>query len=91
MIRYLLCVAFLSALLIGSASAGEMKDLVFERCLSCHDMEKVCVVKSNNLKWWKESTQRMVGYQKDLLTTEEVDAMSKFLAAEANRKTVCVQ
>lgn len=89
MFRYVLCVAFLSVLLVGSALAGEMKDLVFERCLSCHDMEKVCVVKSNNLKWWKESTQRMVEYQKDLLTAEEVDAMSKFLATEKNRKTVC--
>lgn len=54
-------------------------------------MEKVCVVKSNDVKWWKDSVQRMVDYQKDLLTAGEVDAMGTFLAVEANRNMVCAK
>ena len=54
-------------------------------------MEKVCVVKSNDVKWWKDSVQRMVDYQKDLLTAGEVDAMGAFLAVEVNQNMVCAK
>ena len=90
--KYALAVLLLACLLFGTAMAGgDMKVLIADRCLSCHDMEKVCVVKSNDVKWWKDSVQRMVDYQKDLLTAGEVDAMGAFLAVEANRNMVCAK
>ena len=57
--KYALAVLLPACLLFGTAMAGEdMKVLIADRCLSCHDMEKVCVVKSNDVKWWRRQIGR---------------------------------
>jgi hypothetical protein len=67
-----------------------MEDLVQQRCLGCHEMDRVCDVETNDLQWWNTAVLRMVEYDSDLLTDDEAAAMSAFLADGEKRATVCV-
>jgi len=68
-----------------------MGNLVQERCLGCHEMDRVCDVETNDPQWWKTAVLRMVEYDNDLLTNDEAVAMSAFLANSETRATVCVK
>lgn len=83
--------AFLIALALaaGFAQAGGAGALVSERCLDCHEMDKVCLVQSDDAQWWKGTVLRMVEYRKDLLTPDEASSVSAFLADPQRRASVC--
>jgi uncharacterized Fe-S center protein len=72
------------------AQDSGMANLVQERCLGCHEMDKVCDVETNDPQWWSTAVLRMVEYDSDLLTDDEAAAMSAFLADGETRATVCV-
>jgi len=81
--------AALFLLLTCFAQAQDMGALVHERCLDCHDMDRVCLVASDDTKWWQDTVVRMIQYKADLLTPAEADAMGAFLADKNNRAPLC--
>lgn len=86
---YVLGAVLVMTIAVNAALAGDIGTMVSERCLGCHDMEKVCAVTSNDPVWWKGAVLRMVEYQADLLTPDEAETMGAFLADETQRKTLC--
>jgi uncharacterized Fe-S center protein len=71
------------------AQAQDPVSLVRERCHSCHELDKVCHVESNDAQWWNTTVLRMVEYRENLLTQGEAASLSAFLADSASRASVC--
>lgn len=82
---------FLAALVLAAcfARAEGAGALVSERCLDCHGMDKICLVKSDDAQWWKAAVLRMVEYRSDLLSAGEASAVASFLADPQQRASVC--
>lgn len=73
----------------GMVWAGETGSLILDRCVGCHDLEKTCLVETNDEPWWDATILRMVEYQSDLLEAEEVGRVRQFLVDEEKRKALC--
>jgi hypothetical protein len=79
----------LTLLFFGLAWADDPKALVLDRCVSCHDLEKTCLVETNDVQWWDQTIARMVEYEPDLLSAAESDTIRGFLTQSGSRKTLC--
>lgn len=86
-----LLTALATVLLFGACfvQAEGTGALVVDRCQECHGLDKTCAVQSGDAQWWSETVSRMVEYKDGLLSTAETDAVSRFLADEKNRASVC--
>jgi hypothetical protein len=82
---------FLTALVLLACFAGaqDTGSLVLERCQDCHEMDKTCLVQSDDTQWWQSTVLRMVEYKSELLTADEASAVSAFLADPQKRASVC--
>ena len=63
--------------------------LILERCQDCHEMDKTCLVQSDDAQWWQTTVLRMVEYKGELLTADEAATVSAFLADPQKRASVC--
>ena len=83
--------AFLTVLVLLACFAGaqDTGSLILERCQDCHEMDKVCLVGSDDAKWWQETVLRMVEYKSELLTADDASSVSVFLADPQKRASVC--
>ena len=77
------------ALTATSAPAQDTGALILARCVDCHEMDKTCVVQSDDAQWWNTTVLRMVEYKSELLTAGEAEAVSTFLADPQKRASVC--
>ncbi len=82
----MLTVLFLAACFAQAQDTGA---LILDRCVGCHEMDKTCLVASDDAQWWDGVVRRMVEYKSELLTAEEVPAVSAYLADPQRRASVC--
>ena len=82
---------FLTVLVLLACFAGaqDTGTLVLERCQDCHEMDKTCLVQSDDAQWWQTTVLRMVEYKAELLTADEASTVSAFLADPQKRASVC--
>ena len=71
------------------AQAQDTGALILDRCVDCHEMDKTCLVASDDPQWWDGVVRRMVEYKSDLLAADEIPAVSGFLADPQRRASVC--
>lgn len=86
--RYFVGVCFL----VCWAALGWAQDpsaLARERCVSCHDMSRTCLVDSDDAQWWTSVILRMNAYQDGLMTVDEAQILGKFLAEKDKRVFLC--
>ena len=83
--------AMLAALILAAclAQARDTGALIRERCVDCHEMDKTCLVASDDPQWWDVTVRRMVEYKSELLTADEIPAVSAYLADPQRRASVC--
>ena len=55
------------------------------KCLSCHDRERINAARKT-LQQWQESVSKMATKSKGSITTNEIEAISAFLAMEQGAK-----
>jgi hypothetical protein len=82
----MLTILFLAACFAQAQDTGA---LILDRCVGCHEMDKTCLVASDDPQWWDGVARRMVEYKSELLTAEEVPAVSAYLADPQRRASVC--
>lgn len=71
------------------AWAQEPASLAQERCVSCHDMSRTCLVESDDIQWWTSVILRMNEYQEGLVTADEAQTLGKFLSDKDKRVPLC--